>query len=225
MARPILEVRDLCVGRGPTAACRDISFAVQGGRVLCVLGGPGAGKSQLLRCVGLDFPPSSGAVLLRGVDVTGATGERRRQLRARSIELVHPPAPAGERDSTVPGTRTGLLLQARSGPTAPVAGMRQRIQIAKALTHGADALLLDEPFVGVEHGVERRILELLHRLRTETETAVVVATRDPVVAGSLADEILVLADGEVVETGPAGAVLEAPGDHRTRSLVQSRRSA
>jgi ABC-type glutathione transport system ATPase component len=225
VARPVLEVRDLCVVSGTTTACRDINFAVEAGRVLCVLGGEGAGKSQLLRCIGLDFPPSSGAILLRGSDVTGATSERRRQLRARTIELVHPPAPAGERDSTVPGTRTGVLLQASSGPTAPVAGMRQRIQIAKALAHGADVLLLDEPFVGVEHGVRVRILELLQRLRTETETAVVVATRDPEVARAVADEILVLVDGEVVETGPPLTVLESPRDHRTRSLVEARRSA
>ena len=63
--------------------------------------------------------------------------------------------------------------------------MRQRIQIAKALTHGADVLLLDEPFVGVEHGVRGRILELLERLRAEAETAVVVAARDPDVAARL----------------------------------------
>jgi ABC-type glutathione transport system ATPase component len=225
VARPILEVRDLCVVSETTTACRDISFAVEAGRVLCILGGQGAGKSQLLRCIGLDFAPSSGSIVLRGVDVTGATSERRRQLRARSIELVHPPAPAGERDSTVPGTRTGVLLQASSGPTAPVAGMRQRIQIAKALAHGADALLLDEPFVGVERGVQDRILELLRRLRTETETAIVVATRDPEVARAVADEILVLHDGEVVEMGSAPSILESPRDHRTRSLVEARRSA
>jgi len=224
VARPVLEVRSLCVGSDDAAACRDISFAVEAGQVLCILGGEGAGKSQLLRCIGLDFPPQSGSVLVRGVDVTGATSERRRQLRARTIELVHPPAPDGVRDLTVPGTRASLLLQAGSGATAPVAGMRQRIQIAKALAHGADVLLLDEPFVGVEHGVRARILELLQRLRTETETAVVVATRDPEVAAALADDILVL-DGEIIEFGTAAQVLESPRDHRTRALVESRRSA
>jgi ABC-type glutathione transport system ATPase component len=225
VARPVLEVRKLCVGSGDSAACRDISFTVDAGEVLCVLGAEGAGKSQLLRCVGLDFAPESGSVWVQGVDVTGATSERRRQLRARSIELVHPPAPAGVRDLTVPGTRSSLLIQAGPGATAPVAGMRQRIQIAKALAQGADVLLLDEPFVSVEHGVRSRILELLHRLRTETGTAIVVASRDPEVARSLADQILVLDGGEVVESGPAARILESPGDHRTRALVEARRSA
>jgi len=225
VARPVLEVRDLCVGSDDAAAVRDISFAVEAGHVLCILGGEGAGKSQLLRCIGLDFAPASGSILVQGVDVTGATSERRRQLRARSIELVHPPAPDGVRDLTVPGTRAGLLIASGTGATAPVAGMRQRIQIAKALSQGADALLLDEPLVGVEHGVRLRILELLQRLRTETETAVVVASRDPEVARALADHVLVLDDGEVIESGPVHEVLETPRDHRTRALVESRRSA
>ena len=224
MARPVLEVRNLYVGSGEATACRDISFAVEAGRFLGILGGPGAGKSQLLRCIGLDFPPVSGAIVVQGVDVTGASSERRRQLRARSIELVHPPAPDGERDLTVPGTRAGLLIPSGRGAAAPVAGMRQRIQIAKALSQRADVVLLDEPFVGVEHGARARIVELLERLRTETGAAVVVASRDPEVVRALADDILVL-DGEVVETGPAAQILGSPGRHRTRLLVEPRRSA
>lgn len=223
MVRPVLEIRDLSVGSGDTTACRDISFTVEGGQVLCLLGDEGAGKSQLLRCIGLDFAPASGSISVLGVDVTGATSERRRQLRARSIELVHPPAPAGVRDLTVPGSRTGILLRAGRG-AAPVAGMRQRIQMAKALSQGADVLLLDEPLLGVEHGVRVRILELLERLRSGTGTAVVVATRDPEVARVVADEILVL-DGEMVETGPAAQILDHPRESRTRALVESRRSA
>jgi peptide/nickel transport system ATP-binding protein len=103
--------------------------------------------------------------------------------------------------------------------------MRQRIQIAKALAHGADVLLLDEPFVGVERGVRLRIMELLQRLRTETQTAVVVASRHAEVARALADDIVILDRGEVVESGPAPQILEAPTDHRTRALVEARRSA
>jgi ABC-type glutathione transport system ATPase component len=129
------------------------------------------------------------------------------------------------RDSTVPGARSGLLLGAGRATTAPVAGMRQRIQIAKALTHGADAVLLDEPFAGVERDVRDRILDLLHRLRTQTDTAIVVASRDPDVAGMLADRVVVLADGDAVEAGPADQVLGSPRDHRTRALVEARRSA
>jgi ABC-type glutathione transport system ATPase component len=224
MVRPVLEVRDLCVDERAVAT-GGVSFAADAGRVVGILGGEGGGKSRLLRCVGLDFAPASGAVYLRGVDVTGTTGEHRRQLRARAIELVHPPAPTGVRDTTVPGARAGLLLSGGRPTTAPVAGMRQRIQIAKALTHGADALLLDEPFAGVESAVRQRILELLERLRTETDTAVVVASRDPEVMRRIADHVVVLCDGSAVESGPTGRVLDAPRHHSTRALVEARRSA
>jgi peptide/nickel transport system ATP-binding protein len=212
------------VDSGGPATAR-VSFTVEAGAVRCVLGGEGSGKSRLLRCIGLDFPPAAGSILVRGADVTGATSDRRRQLRARTIELVHPPAPAGVVDTTVPGSRAGMLVAPGHTPTAPVAGMRQRIQIAKALVHGAEVLLLDEPFVGVEPGVQIRIVELLDRLRTETETAVVVASRDPEVARALADDVTVLADGSVVEQGPAAEVLDSPRHPRTRELVEARRSA
>jgi len=202
-----------------------VSFAAQSGEVVCVLGGEGAGKSQLLRCIGLDFAPTSGKVLLNGTDVSGLRGERRRELRARSIELVHPPAPEGVPDHTVPGARNGLVMSGSRRTTVPVAGMRQRIQIAKALTQRADVLLLDEPLAGVDAPVRARVLELLERLRSGGATAVVVATRDPEVARLVADRVVVLDDGEVIESGPADEVLDHPCDPRTRQLVEKRRSA
>lgn len=225
MPRTVLEVRDLWVGDGPAAPCRGVTFGVGAGQVAGVLGGQGAGKSQLLRCIGLDFAPSAGNVLLHGADIAGTTGAERRMLRSRSIELVHPPAPEGETDITVPGSRGGMLLRNGEGTTVPVAGMRQRIQIAKALTQRADVLLLDEPLAGVEHGVRVRILELLQRLRAEGGTAVVIATRDAALVGTLADDVVVLDQGTVVERGPAPLVLDSPRHPCTKRLAEARRSA
>lgn len=209
MGRIVLEVRDLWVGDGPGAAVQGVSFALGRGEVTAVLGGPGAGKSRLLRCVGLDYPPTSGAVFLRGEDVSGAAVERRRGVRHSQIELVHPPAPDGDRDLAVTRGHPSILLAAARPTTVPVAGMRQRIQIAKALSNGTDVLLLDEPLAGVEPAVQARILELLRRLRGEVGTAVVIATRDPELCRRLADDVVVLADGRQVEHGPAAAVVPA----------------
>jgi ABC-type glutathione transport system ATPase component len=223
MARAILEVRDLWVGDGPGAAVQGVDFVVGPGQVLGVLGGPDAGKSRLLRCVGLDFPPTRGAVFLRGEQVSGADEERRRRLRAGRIELVHPPAPPGAHDATVVRSRASLLGAARPR-TLPVAGMRQRIQIAKALTNRAEVLLLDEPFVGVEPDVRRRILELLDRLRREVGTAVVVASRDAGTCTDLADELVELDEGAVVERRRAPRVL-VPPVHDRHDGPAERRSA
>jgi len=223
MSRPVLEIRDLWVGP-PPAACRGVNLAVNASEAVAVLGGPGAGKSQLLRCLGLELAPSSGSVLLNGIEVTRSTGDHRHELRTRAIELVHPPIPAEEQAPTVPGTRAGVVLGERRA-TVPVAGMRQRIQIARAFTQGVAVLLVDEPFAGIDHGVRGRIQELLHRARTEAATAVVVATRQAEVARQLADRVAVLHEGEVIESGPTEGVLDAPCDARTRALVATRRSA
>jgi len=199
MGRAVLEVRDLWVGDGPSAAVRGVNFAVGPGEILGVLGGPEAGKSRLLRCVGLDYPPTRGDVLLRGEEVSGATSEVRRQVRARRIELVHPPAPQGEPDPTVARGHKSVLLPITRAATVPVAGMRQRIQMAKALTNATEVLLLDEPFAGVDPAVSGRIRELLRRLRAEIGTAVVLATRDASVCYELADEIVMLDHGAVAD--------------------------
>jgi ABC-type glutathione transport system ATPase component len=201
-----------------------VSFTVRRGEAVALLGGPGAGKSQLLRCIGLDFPPVSGSVHVDGVEVSGTTGEPRRQLRAQAVELVHAPNRGEDPDSQVPTPRRGVPLQSRPA-TVPVAGMRQRIQISRALTQGAPVLLLDEPFHGVDDAVRRRILELVDRARAAAGTAVVVATREIEVVRSLADRVVVLHDGEIAEAGPVDGVLEAPRDPRTRVLLDSRRSA
>lgn len=224
MPKPVLEVRELWVGEGPAAACRGVSLVAHGGEVVCVLGGEGAGKSQLLRCIGLDFPPSSGRVLLNGAVVSGLRSERRRELRSRSIELVHPPAPEGAPDHTVPGARNGLLMSTSRRTPVPVAGMRQRIQIAKALTNRAEVLLLDEPLVRVDAPARARVLELLERLRAGGSTAVVMATRDVDLA-RIADRVVVLCEGAAIESGPAERVLDDPRDPRTRQLLEERRSA
>jgi ABC-type glutathione transport system ATPase component len=225
MAKTVLELRHIDVVRDGTAVLRDVSFEAASRHVVVVIGEEGAGKSTLLRCIGLDFAPTSGRVLLDGVDVTGTSGEARRQLRSRRIELVHPPAPDGVVDHTVPSERSGMLLANAAPGTVPVAGMRQRIQIAKALTAGYRLLLLDEPFVGVDSDARGRIFDLLYRLRSETEVAVVVASRSIEVAGALADTVVVLREGEVVETGSAARVLSSPAHSYTRSLLAQRRSA
>jgi len=222
--RPNLEVRDLWVGHNEAPACRGVSLAAPAGAVVAVLGGPRAGKSQLLRCIGLDVAPLAGHILLHGVDIAGVSADRRRRLRTDAIELVHPPAAGDGADPTVPGRPRGIVLGG-ARTTVPVAGMRQRIQIAKALTRRTDVLLLDEPFQGVEPRVAERITELLDRLRADGATAVVVGTRDPAVASALGDDVVVLDDGEVVEAGPAASVLDAPRDPRTVALLRTRRSA
>jgi ABC-type glutathione transport system ATPase component len=104
---------------------------------------------------------------MHGVDITGATGERRRQLRTRTIGLV--------------------------------------------AEHRRDLLLLDEPLTDLDPGMRLRFVQTLRWLRTETNGATVVASRDAAVAGLLADRVVVLHRGEVVESGSVSQVIDAAG--------------
>jgi ABC-type multidrug transport system ATPase subunit len=229
MGTPTLEVRDLTVPGTHGIACRGVSLVARRGELVCVLGGPGAGKSQLLRGIGLDLAPVSGSVRVDGVVVSAMASDRRRQMRAGVIELVHPPAAGAPADPAGPGAHAALVLAPRRGVTVPAAGMRQRIQIARALTHRTRILLLDEPLAGVEDAVRWRILELLGRARSEAGTAVVVATRHADTVALLgADQVVVLEGGEVVGAGTPDQILGTPfararaGFRRAR---QGRRSA
>lgn len=198
MVKPILEVRELWVGEGAGASVQAVSFTVEPGELLAVAGDAGAGKSRLLRCVGLDFPPSGGSVLLGGIDVTRASPDQRRRLRAGRIELVHPPTA----DDPGRAERAGRAGRAAANGgqvlTLPVAGMRQRIQVARALANRAEVVLLDEPLAGLTDTVRDRIVELVGRLRREVGAAVVLASRDLSVCRALADRVLVLHEGAVV---------------------------
>ena len=194
MVKPILEVRELWVGEGAGASVRGVSFTVEPGELLGIAGDAGAGKSRLLRCIGLDFPPSAGSVLLIGNDTARCSPEERRRLRAGRVELVHPPTADGVKpeDAALVAATKGRVL------TVPVAGMRQRIQVARALANRADVVLLDEPFFGLTDPVRDRIIELVGRLRREVRAAVVVASRDISLCRALSDRVLVLRDGVVV---------------------------
>lgn len=90
MGRSVVELRDIWVHRRGRPTCRGVSFKVATGQVVALVGPPGSGKSTALRCLALEDRPTSGRVMLHGVDITGATGEKRRQLRSRSIRLVEP---------------------------------------------------------------------------------------------------------------------------------------
>lgn len=196
MMKPILEVRDLWVGEGAGASVRGVSFTVEPGELLAVAGDAGAGKSRLLRCVGLDFPPNAGSVFLGGTEVTRSSLDERRRLRGGRVELVHPPA-----DDGVKGCRVDGAVSGNGGVlTVPVAGMRQRIQVARAIAQRADVLLLDEPLAGLTDAVRDRLIELVGRLRREVGAAVVMASRDASVCRTLADRVLVLHEGAAVRT-------------------------
>ncbi|WP_438012072.1 ABC transporter ATP-binding protein [Sorangium sp. So ce321] len=112
-------------------------------------------------------------------------------------------------------------VRANSYPHELSGGMRQRVMIAMALAPGPSLLIADEPTTALDMTTQAQILDLLERLKAETSMSLLLIAHDIAVVGELADDIVVLYAGVVVEQGPARDVLAAPSHPYTRSLLRS----
>ncbi len=237
-----------CPACGSVWACRDLSFDVGPGEVLGIVGESGSGKSTALACANLDLQPLSGAVRLLGEDVTRVTGAARRRLRAEVLGIVYQtPVQGLDLDLTAGGNiasrmlaggvreyaalraRAGELVQATELPLERLdavtrtfsGGMQQRVQVAKALATRPPILMLDEPTSGLDVSVQARILDLIRRIQRETRVAMLVVSHDLGVIRMLADRLLVMRQGRIVERGLTDQLLNDPQHPYTQLLVSS----
>ncbi|WP_060512378.1 ABC transporter ATP-binding protein [Pseudomonas sp. NBRC 111124] len=230
---------------GDFIALHGVSLEVQAGQTLAIVGESGSGKSTALRiALGLENP-SQGHVEFAGEEVSGYSWRQFRPLRRR-IQLVqqNPFAALDPRftvfDSIVePLVSFGLLkgealerkareLIARVQlpvhfldrlPRELSGGQRQRVAIARALALEPEVLLLDEPVSALDVSVQAQILALLNALQQELGMAYVLVSHDLAVVASMADQVLVLRRGQVVEQGPAVQVFSEPANAYTRELI------
>ena len=228
-------------------ALHDLSLELHAGQTLAIVGESGSGKSTALRiALGLE-KPSQGQVVFAGEDVTDYTWSQFRPLRRR-IQLVqqNPFAALDPRftvfDSIVePLVSFGLLrgeaLERKARelitrvqlpvqfldrlPRELSGGQRQRVAIARALALEPEVLLLDEPVSALDVSVQAQILALLDELQRELGMAYVLVSHDLAVVASMADQVLVLRRGQVVEQGPALQVLSKSASAYTRALIDA----
>ncbi|WP_054902988.1 ABC transporter ATP-binding protein [Pseudomonas sp. NBRC 111131] len=226
-------------------ALHDLSLQVHPGQTLAIVGESGSGKSTTLRiALGLE-PPSQGRVLFAQQDVTGLGWQAFRPLRRRMQLVQQNPFAALDPRFTVfdsivePLVSFGLLKgpaleqAARSLiervhlpvsyldrlPRELSGGQRQRVAIARALALQPDLLLLDEPVSALDVSVQAQILQLLDELQRELGIAYVLVSHDLAVVASMADHVVVLQHGKVVEQGTVEHVFEHPQSTYTRALI------
>jgi putative phosphonate transport system ATP-binding protein len=247
-AGTVLQVRDLTVSYGRTIGCADVSFEVAPGEMLGIVGESGSGKSTVLRCCALDLEPTHGRVILCGHQTHHVLGRQRRQLRSERIgivrQAVHEELRLGVSAGgniaerlLATGHRCFEAIRARvehvyrevelppgridAAVSTFSTGMRQRVQIARALVSEPAVLLLDEPTTGLDVSVQARILDLIRRLQRQTGVAMVVVSHDLAVIRMLADRVLVMRRGRVAEAGVTDRVLSDPHHPYTQLLVSS----
>ena len=237
-----------CRRCGAVFGCQDVSLDLAPGEVLGVVGESGSGKSTVVACANLDREPTSGQVMVGGHDVTGAWGAERRRLRAEQLGIVYQTPQQGlDLDVTAGGNvavrllavgwrsfeqirdRVLELFEAVELPgerldTATASfsgGMRQRVQLAKALATRPSVLLLDEPTSGLDVSVQARVLDLIRDLQERTGVAMLIVSHDLAVIRMLAQRVMVMRNGRVVEAGLTDQVLNDPHDAYSQLLVSS----
>src|SRR5262245_3516625 len=218
---PAVELRQVSKAfAGNVKAVDEVTLPIAAGRVVALLGPSGCGKTTTLRLINRLEEPTSGAVLVRGQDVRG----QRPEVLRRSIGYViqeaglFPHLNVSANVATVPRLlgwdrqrvrrRVAEILElvglpeAQFGRRAVAAlsgGQRQRVGVARALAADPDILLMDEPFGALDPGTRESIHDAFLRLNAQLRKTVVLVTHDIAEAGRLADEIVLLDRGRIVQ--------------------------
>ena len=249
---PILEVRDLVVSyrRGTPPAVKGVSFEVPRGRITALVGESGSGKSTIVMgLLGLlpGDPVVQGEATFEGRKLLSAAAAAR--VRGRRIGLVtqaamnalNPaytihaqvteaaeltmPADKARRRATELLDDVGLRGSAHQAyPHELSGGMRQRVIIAMALANSPDLLIADEPTTGLDLVTQASILRLVQDLKDRLGLTVLIITHDVQMVLRVADELVILEDGRVVERGDASRVASAPAEEYSRRLLNTRLS-
>ena len=228
-------------------AAQNLSFRIDAGRTLAVVGESGCGKSTLARMVALAEPPASGSLLLGGMQVSGASATQQAALRQR-VQMVFQNPYA----SLNPRQRIGQILQGplqintdlnpqdqraqaaqmleRVGlrpehidryPHMFSGGQRQRIAIARALMLNPALLVADEPVSALDVSIQAQILNLLADLQASLGLAYLFISHDLGVVRHIAHEVLVMYLGHTMEQGDKNSIFERPLHPYTRALLGS----
>lgn len=234
----LLEVRDLKVWfpikkgvfartSGYVKAVDGVSFDLHRGETLGVVGESGSGKSTIARVMTGLQKPTGGSFKLNGrvamvfQDPLGSLNPRM-TVRATLEESL---GPKGGRESASPSSlleMVGLDVSALDKyPHEFSGGQRQRICIARAIASKPELLICDEAVSALDLSIRAQVLYLLEDLKRKLGLSLLFITHDLGVVRHIADRILVMNRGKIIEEGPCGQVLKAPREEYTRYLISS----
>ncbi len=225
-------------------AMKNLSFDLHRGFTLGIVGESGSGKSTLARCLVRLLEADSGRIRLDGIDLTALSAKQwRRESRRVQMVFQDPfgslnprrrvgdivaqgPIVRGEPRKQVQARVRRLFELVGLAPDAVLrfphefsGGQRQRIGLARALALEPEILVADEPVSALDVSVQAQVLDLLAELRDRLGLSLIFVTHDLRVAARIADDILVMRNGEIVETGSAGQILLHPTHPYTQALI------
>jgi polar amino acid transport system ATP-binding protein len=235
-----IEIRDLHKSFGSLEVLRGINFHVEPGEVVCVIGPSGSGKSTLLRCVNLLEEPTSGSVSVAGVELTDPECDIDAVRRGIGMvfqqfnlfphltalgnvtiaqrKVLRRPRAEADKIARANLDRVGLADKIEAYPAQLSGGQQQRVAIARALALGPKVMLFDEPTSALDPELVGDVLGVMRKLALDGMTMLVV-THEMSFAREVADRVVFMDGGVVVEDGPPSQVITAPQHERTRTFL------
>ncbi|HMI80631.1 MAG TPA: amino acid ABC transporter ATP-binding protein [Solirubrobacterales bacterium] len=248
MAESMVELKGICKRFGGLEVLKGVDIAVGKGEVVCILGPSGSGKSTLLRCVNLLEPPEEGEIFIEGHDIckgpgsgTGAESWELDFVRQRvgivfqqfnlfphktaleNVTLAQERV-LGRSKQEARSKATELLQLVGLGdklgqyPETLSGGQQQRVAIARALAMDPHVMLFDEVTSALDPELVKEVLDVMRELAAEGMTMMVV-THEIGFAREVADRVIFMDEGVIVEEGPPAEVLESPREERTKQFL------
>ena len=236
----MITIRDLHKSFGELDVLKGIDFSVAQGEVVCVIGPSGSGKSTLLRCINRLEEPSSGKVLIGKDEVTDPDVDidaiRRRigmvfqqfnlfphltvteNVSIAQRRVLGRGQAEAEQVAAANLERVGLSDKADAYPAQLSGGQQQRAAIARALAMGPELMLFDEPTSALDPEIVGEVLAVMRGLADDGMTMIVV-THEMSFAREVADRVVFMDDGAIVEEGDAERVIGSPANERTRRFL------
>ena len=239
----VLEVKNLKKGFGDTQVLKGVSFSLEQGQVLAIIGSSGSGKTTLLRCLNFLETPDGGEIRVNGKLLTG-TALSDNQIRENRLHFglvfqnfnLFPQYTALENVTLAPSLlkktsreelrRLGLALLEQVGlgqkadfyPYQLSGGQQQRVAIARALALNPQVLCFDEPTSALDPELTGEVLRVIRGLKDKNNTMIVV-THEMEFAKSVADVVIYMAEGVIEEMGTPEDVFENPQSEKTRNFI------
>ncbi|WP_130851009.1 amino acid ABC transporter ATP-binding protein [Intestinimonas timonensis] len=254
---PILDVQHIEKHFGATRVLEDISFSLEQGQALAIIGSSGSGKTTLLRCLNFLEKPDQGRILVNGeklFDAADPATHREEEVRKKRLhfglvfqsfnlfpqytalqnvtlakELLSQERPDFKQNKKAileEIREEGLSLLAQMGlsdraghyPHQLSGGQQQRVAIARALALKPDILCFDEPTSALDPELTGEVLRVIRGL-AEQKTTMIIVTHEMAFARDVADQVIFMDSGVIVEQGSARTVIEHPTQERTRQFL------
>ncbi|MEG0260712.1 MAG: amino acid ABC transporter ATP-binding protein [Lysinibacillus sp.] len=237
----IIEIEHLSKSFGSHQVLKDVNFKVQKGEVVCLIGSSGSGKSTLLRCINLLETPSGGQIIYKGDNILdnkhniqayrthlGMVFQQfnlfnnldvMKNCTVGQVKVLKRSKEEAEKVAMKYLEVVGMSQYVNAKPRQLSGGQKQRVAIARALSMNPDVMLFDEPTSALDPEMVGEVLKIMRQLANEGNTMLIV-THEMEFAKEVADRVVFMDNGVIVEEGPPATVLVNPNHERTQAFLK-----